>query len=416
MTTWTDDQVWAGIDRHLEAVDALIPEPPEWLTDAFAGTTTVRVQRGQTTPSRRWRPQGRFARGLRLAAIAAVVLALLASLFYIVAGIVNRPDGRLVISHGGEIYLLDPDTLATQDLGPGSAPTWLHEPRLIAFRASDGQPWVMSPDGTGRRRVPDGYPSPDGSRYLVTDPAAGDNPPGPFRIVRTDGGPSLDLGISEAESEDHPNWSPDGKRVAIVDWIGGLVDGHALVVVDATGTSTASVSASRRVIHVGGLPWWERWSPDGSTIAFLASQPGSSSQSLWLARPDGSGEKVVVQDAGAPIAWSPDGRALTYTTAAPGSECPGSACRIEAHAIDLQSGVTWLLFSPPVGMRYWADWSPDGRRLEISAYPFNCGQDTVTGAQVMSPALRTWIVNADGTAARELEIGLATCTGDGLSW
>ncbi|MGH9532845.1 MAG: S9 family peptidase [Terriglobales bacterium] len=117
--------------------------------------------------------------------------------------------------------------------------------------------------------------------------------------------------------------SPDGARIAYTVvlndvprrpveelWVVSVSDGKPLRI--AAGSQDA------------GAP---EWSPDGRWIAYLASV--GEKTSLYIARPDGTGERAFAEVAstnspltyvGRPIAWSPDGNRIAFVSATPGPE------------------------------------------------------------------------------------------------
>ena len=57
--------------------------------------------------------------------------------------------------------------------------------------------------------------------------------------------------------DDHPSWSPDGRRIAFVS--GNLTEGYYIYIMDADGRNRT------RLYQSGGSP---SWSPDGKGIIF----------------------------------------------------------------------------------------------------------------------------------------------------
>jgi len=128
------------------------------------------------------------------------------------------------------------------------------------------------------------------------------------------------------------------------------------------------------------------WSPDGKRITF-AAQVGDS-QSLWVARADGSNAHELFHCAGPCLsadypAWSPDGRSIAFTyynskpppTAGPPS---GDSIRV----IDLRSRKVRIVvrstFPTLVDL---ARWSPDGRRFVVERDRFS-SNGTETGCRI----------------------------------
>ena len=103
-----------------------------------------------------------------------------------------------------------------------------------------------------------------------------------------------------------PSWSPDGRRIAVLEAsdVTNHVEGRLWVVgADGSGRTQLSSGESPRGGQVA-------WAPDGSTIAFGDSRGGIST-----VRPDGSARRVLVPYNGLPAsdpAWSPDGKRLAF--------------------------------------------------------------------------------------------------------
>jgi eukaryotic-like serine/threonine-protein kinase len=99
-------------------------------------------------------------------------------------------------------------------------------------------------------------------------------------------------------------WSPDGEKIA-------YANGHDLYIANSNGTE------SRKLIHVDGVPWLIRWSPDGRFLRFTLADPKSSTSSLWEARADGTSLRPLLAGWNNPPAeccgnWTPDGRYYVF--------------------------------------------------------------------------------------------------------
>ncbi|HEY0038280.1 MAG TPA: hypothetical protein VGB66_16390, partial [Longimicrobium sp.] len=133
-------------------------------------------------------------------------------------------------------------------------------PAIVFCRGGVVTCWLtaVNPDGTGARRL-----SPD----PATDPA----------------------------------WSPDGKRVAFINW----KDQNAELYVWSVDGSTRRLTRTegRREISPA-------WSPDGTRIVFAGWSSGQ--QELFIINADGSGERQLTSGVGEAWRpdWSPDGSTI----------------------------------------------------------------------------------------------------------
>lgn len=110
-----------------------------------------------------------------------------------------------------------------------------------------------------------------------------------------------------------PQISPDGKTIAIVVGRANLKDDRwdgALEFVDVATRQTRLMTRDR--LGVG----WARWSPDGSSILFLAQDANKKSQVFVM--PTNGGDAVMVTHGKTAVsvpAWKPDGTAIAFAAA-----------------------------------------------------------------------------------------------------
>jgi len=134
--------------------------------------------------------------------------------------------------------------------------------------------------------------------------------------------------------------------------------------------------------------WHPDWSPDGARLAF------ERDKGIWIVDVDGQNARKVAscaspcRDLGFP-AWSPDGRAIAFNRVdLVDGKNPGS--RIQT--VDVATGKVGTLFAT-TGAEYasYPRWSPDGRSLviELDRYPdTNNDTSTVIGSAIAVVDLR----------------------------
>jgi Tol biopolymer transport system component len=168
--------------------------------------------------------------------------------------------------------------------------------------------------------------SPDGNQLVVvrracgstdsTSPCSSDEQGVSLAIVNADGTDVRALGSKESRDALAPEWSPDGKLIAFVDYAGSVKlitpDGES-VPMPAAPTTSASVS----------------WSPDSSKLAYdRYNEKGTASVAVVLDRASGRETVLRGEQSGAegPV-WSPEGEQLVFNSMDVGRSTASGSCR-----------------------------------------------------------------------------------------
>jgi Tol biopolymer transport system component len=255
------------------------------------------------------------------------------------AGTSNSPpqNGLIAVQGVDGIYIVDPRT-ETARLVPKSEelgdPAWSPDGTTLAVtssRAGSYDVYTMKPDGNERRLVLRNawHPSwsPDGKQLVVvrracgstdsTIPCSSDEQGGTsLAIVNADGTGVRALGSKESRDALAPEWSPDGKLIAFVDYAGKIKlvtpDGES-VPMTAAPTTSASVS----------------WSPDSSKLAYDRYDEKSAGSVVVVVDRASDRETVLrgqQSGAEAPV-WSPEGDQLVFNSMEVDRSTASGSCR-----------------------------------------------------------------------------------------
>ena len=218
---------------------------------------------------------------------------------------------------------------------------------LIAYL--DGGLILADADGRGWTRVA-GRPdyevssftwSPDGRRIAFIDFEGGKRTLSVYDLATGAVTPIASLNLSNAYS---PTWSPDGARLAFVATVAEYYD---LFAIGADGQGLVQLTSTYLIDEV-----WPDWSPDGTRIAFKRDGALATMNA-------GGGDVRVLNpgDVGSPgsVDWSPDGQTLLYTC-----HYGQDLCTIPA-----SGGTPRLLVRAAAGGR----WSPDGTQILMEGMP-----------------------------------------------
>ena len=272
--------------------------------------------------------------------------------------------------------------------------------------AEVGIAWqAVSPDGSDRRTlIPRNSEvhydqvawSPDGRRIAFVDYLVGH-----YGIYTADPDGSHIERLTNGINDARPSWSPDGRMIAFSSTradpsvgqcepgdfgSGGLDCPSDIYVMNADGSGVRRLGADARP------EWGPVWSPDGSQIAFTRQDVGTRTD-VVLMNADGSDGRVVSstpEGSNLRPSWSPDGSSLAYVSIR--NEDWG------IYVTDLMTGQERELVTnsssvdDPV-------WSPDGQRIAfVSAY------------------VDLMIMNADGSDVRAIAHDPNNVGIDDITW
>jgi Tol biopolymer transport system component len=201
------------------------------------------------------------------------------------------------------------------------------------------------------------------------------NPPVTLVVTTADARKQLAAYALAPSSVEDVRLSPDGRNI---------VYSACSLFVEQIGTGVVT-----QILAVpGGVPCVTEpsWSPDGTRIVYYNFADSTD----WIVNVDGSNAHRLPVDSGSyksgrsPV-WSPDGQRIAFEN----NEGIGiiNADGTGAHELTLPEQAT-IYVLPELA------WSPDSRQLAMYRYP------TVQSDSIWTSAI--WVVNADGSAPRQL--------------
>jgi WD40 repeat protein len=143
-------------------------------------------------------------------------------------------------------------------------------------------------------------------------------------------------------------WSPDGRSIAFMGGPNSQGNPGDIYAVNADGADP------RKLVSMPGEEDVADWSPDGTQVAFDHTSFDHPKEQIYTVSLNGGTPALLVHDGGSPL-WSPDGRWIAYSRPA-GIDGGGSIWLVHPDGTDAHQLLDGMW---PVG------WSPDGSRLVV---------------------------------------------------
>lgn len=255
------------------------------------------------------------------------------------------------------------------------APNWSRDGSFFVFN-KDGRIWrlpagggtpALIPTGPRRQINNDHGVSPDGTRLMISDQSEPDNLSRIYTLPITGSdAPELVAGSAEGRSYWH-GWSPDGRTIAFVASRPDVGGDYDIFVKDLAGGPERRLEASK------GLDDGPDYSPDGRFIFFNSVRSGN--MKIWRMNADGSAPRQITfgdttRD------WfphpSPDGKWIAYVsfgTEVDVGDHPANK-DVEIRIIPAGGGeprVVAKLYGGQGTMNV-PSWAPDSKRLAFVSY------------------------------------------------
>jgi TolB protein len=216
-----------------------------------------------------------------------------------------------------------------------------------------------------------------GTLVFHSDLRAADNPDGRNHLFTLDLATRKVTQLTSGRNhhDQHPKWSPDGKRISFVSSRGGNFD---LYVMNADGTNIT------RVTDHPANDFDPIWMPDGQSMIFSSERDSRSDlYRVWIA--DRRVDRLTHHFVGRAImpSVSPDGKLVAFAAQ---TLQRLQFWEFQVHILDLATGKTRALDN--TGGACWPSWSPDGKQLA----------NVLLAKEPSALQIRA----ADGSGAREL--------------
>jgi dipeptidyl aminopeptidase/acylaminoacyl peptidase len=187
--------------------------------------------------------------------------------------------------------------------------------------------------------------------------------------IRADGTELRQL-TQTRQFEQHPSWSPDGRKILFTQ--GDVMTNFDIYAMDEDGGNV------QRLTEHAERDQRASWSPDGGTIAFVSERDGDVA--IWLMDANGANQRKLVK--GREPSWSPDSRRIAFVSSS-------FHDNDEIYLIDADGGNMQRL-TENKKFDWFPCWSPDGRRLVYNSEQFG-------GQELM-------LMKADGSAPTRITV------------
>jgi Tol biopolymer transport system component len=262
-----------------------------------------------------------FGRRSALGLVAVVIIASSIVSAPSVARAADQGAGRIVYEQDGSIRSVNADgtderTLTKGDRDRGAS--WSPDGKQILFLHGNDELYVMNRDGSNphllrhlQGSIESARWSPDGKTLGLIYRESGQPGQGPgFFLLSVDG---QVLPRLVRENTWGVNWSPDGKKVVLIN--SPSPGARTVVIANPDGSHDVPLITSD-ILH---FTEEAAWSPDGRQVALVAST--TSQAGIFVVNSDGSGARLLAADSREwqhcrHPSWSPDGGQIAFSCSA----------------------------------------------------------------------------------------------------